>query len=89
LSAGAAASAPYLASTVATDDGVIRKILGHLRLPMSPEVLRDGVTIAYDITGSPILDSEWEQPTNIEWVQAQCERGPPTTDGIDEPWRGD
>ncbi len=33
---------------------VIEKILTHLRMPLTPEPLRDG-TVTYDVTGEPIL----------------------------------
>ena len=39
-----------------TEPEVIEKILVHLNLPLRPEQLHDGVTIAYDVTGEPVFD---------------------------------
>jgi hypothetical protein len=41
-----------------TQHEIIEKILTHLRLPLEPEILSDGHTFAYDITGQPLIDSE-------------------------------
>ena len=43
---------------VITEREVIEKIPTHLRLPLVPEVLSDGHTVAYDITGEPMLDGD-------------------------------
>ncbi len=55
---------------------MIDKILTHLRMPLQPESLRDG-TVAYDVTGEPILRGEWDEG---------IERGPPPSwDGVAPP----
>jgi hypothetical protein len=54
-----------------TEHDVIEKILTHLRLPLEPEILSDGYTVAYDITGQPLIDSELGQD------EEQRQRGPP------------
>jgi hypothetical protein len=54
-----------------TENDIIEKILTHLRLPLEPEILSDGHTVAYDITGQPLIDSEPGQD------EEQRERGPP------------
>ena len=69
---------------VVTEQEVIKKILTHLRLPLEPEVLSDGHTVAYDVTGEPMLDDELGPDPGRRW-----ERGPPpgwdAWDGIDPP----
>jgi hypothetical protein len=69
---------------VITERDVIEKILMHLRLPLVPEVLSDGQTVAYDITGEPMLDGDLGPGPAEHW-----ERGPPpgwdAWDGIDAP----
>jgi hypothetical protein len=54
-----------------TEQDVIERILSHLRLPLTPRVLSDGVTIAFDITGQPFNDADIDQ-RDIRW-----QRGPP------------
>jgi hypothetical protein len=54
-----------------TDHDIIEKILTHLRLPLEPEILSDGYTVAYDITGQPLIDSDLGQN------EEQRQRGPP------------
>jgi hypothetical protein len=44
-----------------TERDIAERILTHLHLPLEPEVLSDGHTIAYDITGQPLLDPEFAQ----------------------------
>jgi len=31
----------------------------HLRLPLRPEQLRDGLSVVFDATGEPVLDEQW------------------------------
>ena len=54
-----------------TEHDLIERILMHLRLPLAPELLSDGYTLAYDITGQPLIDADVEQ-NGGRW-----ERGPP------------
>jgi hypothetical protein len=55
-----------------TQHDIIEKILTHLRLPLEPETLSDGFTVAYDISGQPLIDSELGQD------EEERQRGPPT-----------
>jgi hypothetical protein len=41
---------------------VVDKILAHVGLPVEPDVLADGCTLAFDVTGEPI--PEWAEGTN-------------------------
>jgi hypothetical protein len=69
---------------VITEREVIETILTHLRLPLEPEVLSDGHTVAYDMTGEPMLDGDLGPDPAEHW-----ERGPPPDrdawDGIAAP----
>ena len=65
---------------VLEQEEVCSKILTHLKLPLHPEELSDGVVV-YDVTAEPVFDSD-------EWMQnaARVSRGPPSNwDGIDPP----
>ena len=66
-----------------TEQTVVDKILAHLHVPLVGEVLNDGGTVAYDITGEPVLGLDWRPNDSGEGA---TERGPPRAgDGIDEP----
>jgi ribosomal protein S27E len=65
---------------VLEQEEVCSKILTHLKLPLRPEELSDGVVV-YDVTAEPVFDSD-------EWMQnaGSLPRGPPSNrDGIDPP----
>ena len=63
---------------------VVDKILAHVGLPVEPDVLADGVTLAFDVTGEPIPD--WAVGTDPESDLHGHERGPPCAfDGVDPP----
>lgn len=63
-----------------TEREVVEKILRHLNLPLAPELLSDGATAAYDITGAPLLEDGWRPG------HATGGRGPPAEwDGVDAP----
>ena len=57
-----------------TEQMVVEKILAHLHQPLVPEVLSDGGTVAYDITGEPVLGLDWRPNDSGEGA---TERGPP------------
>jgi len=66
---------------------VIEKILVHLRMPLRPELLDDGATVVYDVTGEPVLDARWRPAEDDGWAS---ERGPPTQwDCVDAPSLGE
>jgi hypothetical protein len=46
-------SATMAPIAVITESEVIERILVHLRLPLQPELLNDGATVVYDVTGEP------------------------------------
>jgi hypothetical protein len=54
-----------------TEHRVVESILSHLRLPLAPQILADGHTVAYDIKGQPLIDVSVEQD-DVRW-----QRGPP------------
>jgi len=66
---------------------VVDKILAHAGLPVEPDVLADGFTLAFDVTGEPIPD--WTVGTDPEGPETEphgYERGPPCAfDGVDPP----
>jgi hypothetical protein len=66
---------------------VVDKILAHVGLPVEPDVLADGCTLAFDVTGEPIPD--WAVGTDPEGPETEphgYERGPPCAfDGVDPP----
>jgi hypothetical protein len=65
---------------VITRHEVVDRILAHLRLPLSPELLSDGSSVGFDVTGEPV--PRWVVGTDPE----PHERGPPDRwDGIDPP----
>jgi|YNPBryBLVA2012_1023415.scaffolds.fasta_scaffold08074_4 hypothetical protein len=55
-------------------------------MPLVPEVLRDGATVAYDVTGEPVLDARSRAADDV-W---RTERGPPSEwDCVDPPSPGE
>jgi len=65
-------------------ENAIEKILAHVGLPVEPEVLADGCTLAFDVTGEPIPD--WAVGTDPESEPHGYERGPPDAfEGVDPP----
>ena len=65
---------------IITRQQTVDRILSHLSLPLRPEPLGPADTVAYDITGEPMLD--WVQGVDPE-LDA---RAPPNEwDGVDPP----
>ena len=66
---------------------VVDKILAHVGLPVEPDVLVDGCTLAFDVTGEPI--PPWAVGTDPQGPESEphgYERGPPCAfDGVDPP----
>jgi len=69
---------------VITQDAIVSKILSHLNLPLSPQLLADQCTVVYDVTGEPMPD--WVLGADPEPPE-QDARGPPDggCEGIDPP----
>jgi hypothetical protein len=69
---------------VITKDQIVSKILAHLRLPVSPELLADACTIVYDVTDQAIPG--WVVGADPEPPEQEA-RGPPCDgfEGIDPP----
>jgi hypothetical protein len=69
---------------VITKEAMVSKILAHLRLPVSPELLADACTIVYDVTDQPIPG--WVAGAEPEPPEQEA-RGPPCDgfEGIDPP----
>jgi hypothetical protein len=63
---------------------VVDEILAHVGLPVEPEVLADGCTLAFNVTGERI--PEWAEGTNPQSELHGYERGPPCAfEGVDPP----
>ena len=62
-----------------------RRILSHLRLPLTPEQLSDGCTTVYDVTEQPM--PAWAAGSDPVQPEPEAdERGPPDNwDGVDPP----
>jgi len=52
---------------------VVDKILAHVRLPVDPETLHDGCTLAFEMTDEPVPPGSWE-PTRIQSLARQDRR---------------
>ena len=64
---------------IITRQETIDRILSHLSLPLRAERLGPADTVAYDITGEPMLDG-------VVGVDPMEARGPPSEwDGVDPP----
>jgi len=48
------------------------KILEHLRMPLRPELLDDGATVVYDVTGEPVLDARWRPAEDDGWASERA-----------------
>jgi len=76
---------------------VVEKILVHVKLPVTADVLADGCTPAFDVTDQtipalPVPDSVVgtnPEDSNPEHHPHGYERGPPCFDGVDPPWPDD
>ena len=63
---------------------VVNKILSHVQLPLSPETLLDGYSVAYEV--SPEEVPTWVEGTFVEEEGYVWERGPPREwEGVDPP----
>jgi hypothetical protein len=64
---------------------VVNKILSHVQLPLSPETLSDGYSVAYEV--SPEEVPTWVEGTFVEEEGYVWERGPPREwEGVDPPY---
>jgi len=71
---------------VITKDAIVSRILSHLHLPVSPELLADECTVVYDVTDEPMPG--WVVGADPDPPEFDAEaRGPPQDgfEGIDPP----
>jgi hypothetical protein len=59
---------------------VVNRILAHLRLPLTPELLSDGSSVGFDVTGEPV--PSWVVGTDPE---PEAPDHPQACDAVDSP----